>query len=258
MKKLLAILLAAAMLCSFACIEAAAEPAVIDEAPLVEEALGYIQQAREIFESGTFTLKMREGKNWPIETWVYDRENDQKMFEFDFRKGSYANRAMPFHSDPSKINTFLIDVFFTMFCWTLALITGPVRPTQIGTRIFASLPRRGIYSSDVSETVIMNLMGGWYENYNSVIDCYVYRDQVVEVQKEGNRISLLTDDGRYFELTDGNLSFYRGARWNGTIPDTYIESLSPVADQSFFNTKGMKEISLKWLIALIDRVEKQR
>jgi len=252
MKKLLAILLAMAMLCSLACVGTSA---LTPEEELLEEALGYIAQTAEIFESGTFTLKMREGKNWPVETWVYDRENDQKMFEFDFRKMVYGNKVMPLYSGSSKTGKFFTDAFVTVLFWTLAMITGPVRPTQIGSRIFAALPRCGLYSSDVSGTSIMNFMSGWYENFNGAIDCYVYPDEVVEVKKEGNVISLLTDDNRYFEITDGNLSFYRGTRWNGTIPDTYIESLSPVADQSYFSTKGMRELPLGWLANLLSWLE---
>ena len=252
-KKLIAMLLAVLMLCSFGAIGAAA--LTPEEEVLAEEALGYIAQTRDIFESGTFTLKMKHGKKTPVQTWVYDRENDQKMFEFDFREMIYANKVMPFNSSSSKINKFFADTLIMVLFWTLALITGPVRPSQIGTRIFASLPRRGIYSSDVSETTIMNFMGVWYENYNSVIDCYVYPNEVVEVKKEGNHISLLTDDNKYFELIDGKLSYYSNVQWDGTFREYYIESLSPVADASYFSTKGMIELPIGWLASLLAWLE---
>ena len=281
MKKLLAILLAAAMLCSFACVGAFAEPTdieeelisegLIDEEPveeepvedeLWEEALGYIAQMQDIFDSGTFTLKTKSRVTGNLfgdeitttyhrsEVWVYDRENDSKLAELDMKEFSKISASTQGASLKSKTMWYIAKAVYLL----ALLATGQkLRGFQIGTGKFASLPQRRMYSSDVSEIPLLKNFG---HNVRAIVDWYVNSDDVLEVTKEGNRVSLLFGDrSRYYEFTDGKLSFYREVKPTGMLHEEYVESLSPEADQSYFSTEGMRKISLNWLAGLLGWVE---
>jgi len=217
MKKLLAILLAAVMLCSLACIGASAEPAAMDEA-LKEEALGYIAQARDIIGSGTFTLKWRSQSSG-LDVWVYDKENDRKLYEF----------GKEFFGPFGALAQFLLG--------------SRIRAYMVGTKKYVSLPERSVRSDDLSGISLVSYLGFYVEGS---INCYVSANNVVSVAREGNRITLVTADGRTFEFKDGAFTYYKQVK-AGKLYERRIESLSPIADQSYFSTEGMKEIRLGWL-----------
>lgn len=216
-KKLTATLLAAVMLCSLACIGASAEPAAADEA-LKEEALGYIAQARDIINSGTFTVKWRSQSSG-LDVWVYDKANDRKLFEFG-------------------------KEFFGPFGALAQLLLGSrIRAYMAGTKKYVSLPERSVRSDDLSGISLASFLGFYMERN---INCYVNANNVLSVGKEGNRITLFTTDGRTFEFTDGAFTYYKQTG-TGTLVERRIEAFSPIADQSYFSTEGMREIRLGWL-----------
>jgi len=277
MKQLLAILLTAAMLCSFVCTVASAEePAdidIIEEAPIFEEAplsedeappddvmaeaLAYIAQVQGIFNSGTFTLKAVKRIAGPInedqtgpQVWIYDRANYQKLFEFD--------KAF-FTSVVTESNGFVFDVFAFLgqslaaaFRGVVGFALGPrIRTFQIKTAKYLVLPERSVCSGDLSRIPITP---GFYDNFNEVIDCRVTSSDVVEAAREGSRVRLLCADGREYVFEDGIFVFY-GRSWpSGAVTEWTIESLSPEADLSYFSTEGMTKISLDWLRDLFSGV----
>lgn len=216
MKKVFAILLTAAMLCSFACIGASAEDRAIDQA-LLEEALGYIAQVRDAINSGTFTIKWRSQSSG-LDVWVYDRANDRKLYEFG-------------------------KEFFGPFGGLAQLLLGSrIRAYMIGTKKYVSLPERSVHSDDLSGISLASFLGFYMER---TLNCYVTENEVLSVTRDGNRITLSTPD-RTFEFTDGAFTYYKKTE-SGLFIEHRIESFSPIADQSYFSTEGMREIKLGWL-----------
>ena len=141
MKKFLAILLATAMLCTFLAIGASAEVEPIDQA-LLEEALGYLEQARDIFDSGTYTLKAKyktasklpSFEIWP--TWyyptvlVFDKENDRYLCEIGMKELFRSSTI----GDVS-FEIWLLEKLAPAFLPLLALVTGPkLRMVNVGDR----------------------------------------------------------------------------------------------------------------------------
>jgi len=263
MKKLLAIVLAAAMLCSFACIGASA---LTPEEELLEEALGYIAQAAEILESGTFTLKGKRRLIGPgpvgnrvdmaySENWVYDKENDKKMLEIDYGDMARVKTSLQGVGFGDRVLWYFIKVIYHIVD---LLVGSKIRGIQVGTEIIAAFPNRFVYSDDVAE--FLSLIGLSFYDYLD-FDFYIFPRNILEVKKEGNRVSLLYGYGDYsrlYEFTDGNFTFYREVWPEGEIHEKYIDFLSPEADQSYFSTKGMMKIPLGWLAGPIGWLENQK
>jgi len=259
MKKLLAVLLAALVLLPFAFTEAAA---LTPEEELEAEALGYIEQAKAIIESGTFTLKAKmryidnnRGTRGTVSVvWIYDKENAQKLYEMDIKDIVNTTFYMQGAKFIERVTLFIFKCLFQI----VPLLAGrKVRGFQVGSQLFVSFPQRCMYSSDAFELPYFRDMG-FYEIL-PLFDFYIDTDNIIEVKKEGNRVSLLYGDGDYsklFEFTDGNFSFYREVQPNGKIEEACIDSLSPIADQSYFSTKGMMKIRLGWLAVPFGWLEK--
>ena len=267
MKRFLSVVLVVAMLCALMGLWVSASvPIVVIEEPILdpvdeilEEALGYIAQTKEIFDSGTFTLKMKYRQIgsfsnvmtdiYRSEIWIYDKENDKKLCEMNMKETAQTKGSFKCTSFEDRLNFYLTKVMFG----TIALLFGSyVQGIEMGPQKFATFPQRFLRTGDVSGIPVLEEFG-FHTNFSNKF--YIHPDYVLEVKKEDDRISLLCGDelyNRYFEFTKETLTFFREVN---TYSEKTVEwsdiFLSPVADESYFSTKGMIEIPLDWLTKLL-------
>jgi len=250
-KKILAILLVGAMLCSFATVRASAESdampecVVENETTLLEEAMGYLAEARAIFYSGTFTIKLnlrRTGKPkvdvTSPQVWVYDAENNQKLLEFDSNFFTLI-----YDADTSNIVAYPLTAAAAAFRMMIRVVFGSQLRAVEGTQRYIVIPKWNAVTADASKF-------GPYLNFYEIMDLNVSWEDVDTVEKEGNRITMTTDDGRTFGFTDGAFTYYKKTG-NGFTREIEILSLSPEADQSYFKNEGLK-VRFSFLFKVFD------
>ena len=236
MKKLLAIVLAAAMLCAFAGLGAAALT------PEEEAAWALVEGTQNIFESGTFTMSRG------VITFVMDGERMATERETYFSRmfGGIYNPPLTIWRDRCRQ-----AVAELLLGKRRRLITTPEGNFICfpGRRVYAQIDP-GVYVSTAEPEVLRAL---WPNHTPDVFTVTAYPEcdhveAVLNWENTGSRYPV----GIVYEISDGKVAgFQRGAF---PSPETFMgeygyeaTDLTARADESYFSTEGMCKLPW-WLM----------